>query len=88
MKRYLITYLILLFIVGCKENRADKIMAKAELEMQETRMSSKVELTHVNGKYQLWVNKEPFYIKGAGLEFGEITSLAKHKANSFRTWIS
>ena len=86
MKRYLITYLILLFIVGCKENRADKKMAKAELEMQETRMPSKVELTHVNGKYQLWVNKEPFYIKGAGLEFGEITSLAKHKANSFRTW--
>ena len=86
MKKYLITYFILLFIVGCKENRADKKMAKAELEMQETRMPSKVELTHVNGKYQLWVNKEPFYIKGAGLEFGEITSLAKHKANSFRTW--
>ena len=86
MKKYLITYFILLFIVGCKENRADKKMAKAELEMQETRMPSKVELTHVDGKYQLWVNKEPFYIKGAGLEFGEITSLAKHKANSFRTW--
>ena len=86
MKRYLITYLILLFIVGCKENKENKNMEKAELEMQETRMPSKVALTHVNGKYQLWVNKEPFYIKGAGLEFGEITSLAKHGANSFRTW--
>ena len=38
MKKYLITYFILLFIVGCKENRADKKMTKAELEMQETRM--------------------------------------------------
>ena len=32
------------------------------------------------------VNGKPFYIKGAGLEFGEIASLAKHNGNSFRTW--
>ncbi len=86
MRKYFITYLILLFLIGCKEYSADKIMAKAELQMQETRVPSKVELTQVNGKYQLMVNKEPFYIKGAGLEFGEIGSLSKHKANSFRTW--
>ena len=47
---------------------------------------AKVELTKKNGKFQLLVNKEPFYIKGAGLEFGNIPSLAKHNGNSFRTW--
>ncbi|WP_372795358.1 glycoside hydrolase family 2 TIM barrel-domain containing protein [Lutibacter sp.] len=46
----------------------------------------KVELKNSDGKFQLYVNQQPFYIKGAGLEFGEISSLAKHKGNSFRTW--
>ena len=36
--------------------------------------------------YQLYVNDEPFYIKGAGLEFGSIPKLAAHGANSMRTW--
>ena len=36
--------------------------------------------------YQLQVNGEPFYIHGAGLEFGDIDRLAAHGANSFRTW--
>jgi hypothetical protein len=48
--------------------------------------SSKVELVNNNGKFELLVNKVPFYIKGAGLEFGNIEALAKHKGNSFRTW--
>lgn len=46
----------------------------------------KVTLNNLQGKYQLLVNGKPFYIKGAGLEFGEIASLAKHNGNSFRTW--
>ncbi len=37
-------------------------------------------------KYRLFVNGEPFYIKGAGLEFGNISRLAAHGGNSFRTW--
>lgn len=36
--------------------------------------------------YQLQVNGEPFYIQGAGLEYGSIPKLAAHGANSFRTW--
>lgn len=46
----------------------------------------KVELINENGKFQLLVNNSPFYIKGAGLEFGNIESVAKHNGNSFRTW--
>ena len=30
--------------------------------------------------------ENPFYIHGAGLEFGNIEALATHGANSFRTW--
>jgi len=48
--------------------------------------AAKITLVKVDGKYQLLVNNQPFYIKGAGLEFGNISALAKHKANSFRTW--
>ena len=47
---------------------------------------SKVTLTQSNGNYQLRVNGKPFYIKGGGLEFGDIASLATHHGNSFRTW--
>lgn len=45
-----------------------------------------VELRHVDGRYQLFKNDDPFYIQGAGLEFGNIEALAAHGANSFRTW--
>ena len=47
---------------------------------------AKVTIKNTEGKYQLLVNNEPFYIKGAGLEFGNIPALAKHNGNSFRTW--
>ena len=47
---------------------------------------AKVTLSNTEGKFQLLVNGEPFYIKGAGLEFGNITAVAKHNGNSFRTW--
>jgi hypothetical protein len=46
----------------------------------------KVTLEKTNEKFQLKVNNEPFYIKGAGLEFGDIASVAEHNGNSFRTW--
>src|SRR5579863_8440059 len=46
----------------------------------------KVEITQTNGGYQLLVNHQPFYIKGAGLGSGSVEELAKCGANSFRTW--
>ena len=46
----------------------------------------KVTIIQTDGKYSLEVDGEPFYINGAGLEFGSIASLAKYKGNSFRTW--
>ncbi|MEQ8926408.1 MAG: glycoside hydrolase family 2 TIM barrel-domain containing protein [Fulvivirga sp.] len=44
------------------------------------------EIKLINGHYKLFVNGKPFYLKGAGLEFGSIKQLADHGANSFRTW--
>lgn len=44
------------------------------------------EIRHENGRYQLYLNGEPFFIKGAGLEFGDVERLAEHGGNSFRTW--
>jgi hypothetical protein len=46
----------------------------------------KVEVKEENGKFRLFVDGEPFYVKGAGLEFGDIEALAANGANSFRTW--
>jgi hypothetical protein len=47
---------------------------------------AKVSLEQTGGKYRLFVSGKEFYVKGAGLEFGDIESLASHGANSFRTW--
>ncbi|MCG8699522.1 MAG: hypothetical protein MI922_15805, partial [Bacteroidales bacterium] len=38
------------------------------------------------GNYRLFVNGEEFYVKGAGLEQGNIELLALNGGNSFRTW--
>lgn len=48
--------------------------------------AAKVTLRKNNDAYQLLVDGQPFYIKGAGLEFGDQEKLAQHGANSFRTW--
>ena len=37
----------------------------------------KVELVQSSQQFQLQVDGEPFYIKGAGLELGSIESLAR-----------
>jgi hypothetical protein len=46
----------------------------------------KVQLLQTNGSYQLYVDHQPFYIKGAGLGIGSQEKLAEHGGNSFRTW--
>ena len=43
-------------------------------------------LTIAGGGYQLRVDGEPFFIKGAGLEFGQMALLAECGGNTFRTW--
>ena len=46
----------------------------------------KVEVVQTSSGYQLMRGGEPYKIKGAGLEFGDIASLAAHGGNSIRTW--
>lgn len=45
-----------------------------------------VEVKHIDGKYQLYSHGKPFYVKGGGLEFGNMESLKENGGNSFRTW--
>lgn len=76
MKKYFVIICSVFFLLSC-ENKQDKSTQEKP---------AKVTLRQTNGKYELLVNNEPFYIKGAGLEFGNIASVAKHNGNSFRTW--
>jgi len=46
----------------------------------------KVEIKKEGDKYQLYRDGKPYYIKGAGCEFGDIPSIATHGGNSLRTW--
>jgi hypothetical protein len=47
---------------------------------------SEVRVLESGGGYRLLVDGQPFYIKGAGLEYGDQEALARHGGNSFRTW--
>ena len=49
---------------------------------------AKVEIRKTGKAYALYINNRPFYIKGAGLEGAGQESLARHGANSLRTWES
>ena len=80
MKKIIVIIIIISSVLACK-NEPSKID-----EAKITNEPAKVTLINTNGKFELLVNNEPFYIKGGGLEFGEISSLAKHHGNSFRTW--
>jgi hypothetical protein len=46
----------------------------------------KTELKLVGGKFSLYRDGKPYYVNGAGCEFGNIENLASHGANSMRTW--
>jgi len=47
---------------------------------------AKVVVRQVDGRWQLYVNEQPFFIKGAGLELGDQEKLMAAGGNSFRTW--
>ena len=80
MKNIFVIILLTSFMFGCKNEKP-----KTAENMSDYK-PVKVTLTNTNGQFQLYVDNEPFYIKGAGLEFGSIASVAKHGGNSFRTW--
>ncbi|SDM89543.1 glycoside hydrolase family 2 TIM barrel-domain containing protein [Kriegella aquimaris] len=71
-------------VLSCKQSGQNK-SAQAMLQ-KGAAAPAKVEVSQKGKKYRLLVNGEEFFIKGAGLEFGNVSALAEHKANSFRTW--
>ena len=64
------------FVLGCK------------VDVQEANRSTavKVEVITTDDGYQLMRGGEPYHIRGAGLEFGDIVSFAAHGGNSIRNW--
>ena len=80
-KGFFLALVFIMFLCSCKNDQK-----KTDSLEDNINKPAKVTLTNTNGAYQLKVDGKPFYIKGAGLEFGKISSLAKHHANSFRTW--
>lgn len=67
---------IFIFAGACKNSEQQPNSAKAV----------KAELTRSAAGFQLLLDGEPFYIKGAGLEGGNIARLKAHGGNSIRTW--
>ena len=80
MKSLSFTLFILLIInFSCSQSPAD--MENEQIGPRKVEMKQ-----NSQGFYRLFVDGEEFYVKGAGLEFGNRQALAAHGANSFRTW--
>lgn len=47
---------------------------------------TKSEIRHTDEGYRIFLNGAPFYVQGAGVDNGDLEALAKHGANSLRTW--
>ncbi|MBO3698091.1 glycoside hydrolase family 2 TIM barrel-domain containing protein [Roseivirga sp. E12] len=75
LKSYLAIILLLLAFLSCS---SEKSANESEV--------TKATLVKKGSGFELQLNGEPFFIQGAGLEFGSIPKLAAHGANSFRTW--
>jgi hypothetical protein len=48
--------------------------------------ASEVRVVEVDGRFHMERNGEPFEVRGAGLEYGNMEALAAHGGNAFRTW--
>jgi hypothetical protein len=72
--------LILLLIFGCKPK------IKKVISSRKPNNTNKISILKSNGNYNLLVNNKPFFIKGAGVEFGKIATVAENGGNSIRTW--
>lgn len=64
------------------------VLALCALACSEPRPETaiKVEVVETDGRYRLYRGGEPYVVKGAGLEFGDIASFAAHGGNSIRNW--
>ena len=62
------------------------ILALKWIGLDNSMKPERVELVNKNGKFILKCNGKPFYVKGAGSGYYKMESLAKHGANSLRTW--
>ncbi len=76
-----IAIIVFVFVGSFACNGSDE----AEKE-EKTPEPSKVEIKQTEGKYRLYVNGEPFFVEGAGCQYGPCTEIAAHGGNSFRTW--
>jgi len=57
-----------------------------QVRTDEMTSPSHVTIQAVNGRYQFYVNGEPFFVKGVGLGMQDLDFLQASGANSFRTW--
>lgn len=77
LRKFGIFMLLTVFINMACNNSASKEMPEGP---------AKVELKKESYGYQLYVDNEPYYIKGAGTHTRNPSSVAKHGGNTIRTW--
>ena len=79
MKIFVLSALFVMLFLGTACNNVN------DKSMKEEKPAS-VELRNANGSYRLFVNDELFFVKGAGVNNGDIALLAEQGANAIRTW--
>lgn len=69
---------VILFILTINLSAQNNMESKTSITKSEIRLT--------DDGYRIFLNGESFYVEGAGVGRGNLEALAKHGANSFRTW--
>lgn len=85
MKLLLLLLMLLPGLWACERSDSNKTEPAVE-EAVEPSGPIKVEVKKTDDGYQLVRGGEPYFIKGAGLEYGDIQSFADHGGNTIRNW--
>lgn len=75
---YRLHYCFFFFFLLFSCNGNDKKESSSNITKSEIRLTDQ--------GYRIFLNGEPFYIKGAGVDKGNIDALAQHGGNAIRTW--
>jgi hypothetical protein len=81
MKNILLSAMSIMLFLATACNNVNEKSPKEE-------KPSNVELRNTDGSYRLFVNNELFFVKGAGMNKGDIPLLSRQGANAIRTWSS
>ena len=83
---YILLFAVIMLLGSCAPNSSEQGDSPEATEATTPTGPIKVEIKKEGEKYVIYRGGELYSFNGAGFEFGDVTTLAKHGGTAFRTW--